>query len=81
MKFARLDLLWVLIPLIASVLAVRWRRPRSYFTHPLLRYLKTRIRPASRLVYLPRFLELAVIGIAGRGAPGPGAPSVATSHR
>jgi Ca-activated chloride channel homolog len=63
MKFARLDLLWVLIPLIASVLAVRWRRPRSYFTHPLLRYLKTRIRPASRLVYLPRFLELLSLGL------------------
>ena len=63
MKFARLDLLWVLIPLIASVLAVRWRRPRSYFTHPLLRYLKTRIRPASRLVYLPRFLELVSLGL------------------
>ena len=63
MKFARLDLLWVLIPLIASVLAVRWRRPRSYFTHPLLHYLKTRIRPASRLVYLPRFLELVSLGL------------------
>lgn len=63
MKFARLDLLWVLIPLIASVLAVRWRRPRSYFTHPLLHYLKTRIRPASRLVYLPRFLELLSLGL------------------
>jgi len=63
MKFARLDLLWVLIPLIASVLAVRWRRPRSYFTHPLLHYLMTRIRPASRLVYLPRFLELLSLGL------------------
>lgn len=63
MKFARLDLLWVLIPLVASVLAVRWRRPRSYFTHPLLHYLKTRIRPASRLVYLPRFLELLSLGL------------------
>jgi len=63
MKFARLDLLWFLIPLVASVLAVRWRRPRSYFTHPLLHYLKTRIRPASRLVYLPRFLELLSLGL------------------
>lgn len=63
MKFARLELLWVLIPLIALVLAVRWRRPRSYFTHPLLNYLKTRIRPASRLVYLPRFLELLSLGL------------------
>ena len=63
MKFARLDLLWVLIPLIATVMAVRWRKPRSYFTHPLLHYLKTRIRPASRLVYLPRFLELLSLGL------------------
>ena len=63
MKFARLDLLWVLIPLIATLLVVRWRKPRSYFTHPLLHYLKTRIRPASRLVYLPRFLELLSLGL------------------
>jgi Ca-activated chloride channel family protein len=63
MKFIRLELLWVVIPLVALVLAVRWRKRRSYFSHPLLHYLQTRIRPASRLVYLPRFLELVALGI------------------
>ena len=62
MKFARLELLWVLVPLMALVLALRWRRRRSYFSHPLLHYLQTRIRPASRLVYLPRLLELLALG-------------------
>ncbi len=63
MRFARLELLWILVPLIAIVLALRWRRRRSYFTHPLLHYLQTRIRPASRLVFLPRFLELLSLGL------------------
>ena len=63
MKFARLDLLWVLAPLVAVVLVVRWRRPRKYFTHPHLLYLKSRIRSASRLVYLPRYLEFLAMGL------------------
>jgi Ca-activated chloride channel family protein len=63
MKFARLDLLWVIAPLVAVVLVVRWRRPRKYFTHPHLLYLKSRIRSASRLVYLPRYLEFLAMGL------------------
>jgi Ca-activated chloride channel family protein len=62
MKFARLDLLWIFIPLISFVLIVRWRRRKSHFTHPLLFYLKTRIRPASLTVYLPKFLEVIALG-------------------
>src|SRR5919106_1503024 len=62
MKFARLDLIWIFIPLISFVLIVRWRRRKSHFTHPLLFYLKTRIRPASLLVYLPKFLEFVALG-------------------
>jgi Ca-activated chloride channel family protein len=58
MQFARPEYLWFLIPAIIVVLAVRWRRRRSYFSHPSLDYLVTRLRPASRLVYLPRFLEI-----------------------
>jgi Ca-activated chloride channel homolog len=62
MKFARLELLWLLIPIIFFILLIRWRKRKSYFTHPLLYYLKTQIRPASRLVYFPRFLELLSLG-------------------
>ena len=60
MQFARPEYLWFLIPAIIVVLAVRWRRRRSYFSHPSLDYLVTRLRPASRLVYLPRFLEIVI---------------------
>jgi Ca-activated chloride channel family protein len=63
MKFARLDLLWVLAPLAALVLAVRWRKRRQYFTHPHLLYLRSHIRSASRLVYLPRYLEFIALGL------------------
>jgi Ca-activated chloride channel family protein len=63
MKFAHLDLLWVIVPLITLLLVLRWRKPRSYFTHPHLLLLRARIRPASRLVYLPRFLELVSLGL------------------
>src|SRR6266511_779508 len=62
MKFARLDLIWIFIPLIFLILVIRWRRRKSYFTHPLLFYLKTRIRPASGLVYLPKFFEFMALG-------------------
>jgi len=63
MKFARLDLIWIFIPLIFLILVIRWRRRKSYFTHPLLFYLKTRIRPASGLVYLPKFFEFIALGL------------------
>jgi Ca-activated chloride channel homolog len=63
MQFARLQLLWILVPIVAFVMALRWRKRPSYFAHPLLHYLQTRIRPASRLVYLPRFLELISLGL------------------
>jgi len=62
MKFARFDLLWILIPVIFFILLIRWRKEKNYFTHPLLFYLKTQIRPASRLVHLPKFLELLALG-------------------
>jgi Ca-activated chloride channel family protein len=63
MRFARLDLLWVFLPLVVLLLLVRWRKPRSYFTHPHLLLLQARIRPASRLVYLPRFLEFVAFAL------------------
>ena len=63
MQFARLEWLWILLPTIALVLALRWRKRRSYFIHPLLHYLQTRVRPASPLVYLPRFLELIALAL------------------
>lgn len=62
MIFARFEFLWILLPLVLLVLVIRWRKEKNYFTHPLLFYLKTKIQPASRLVYLPKFLELLALG-------------------
>jgi Ca-activated chloride channel family protein len=63
MKFARIELLWIVVFFVALLIAVRWRKTRSYFTHPHLLYLRTRIRPASRLVYLPRFFEFLAFAL------------------
>jgi Ca-activated chloride channel homolog len=62
MQFARLDLLWILLAIIGLVLLIRWRRRKSHFVHPLLFYLKPHLRPASPLVYLPKFLEYVALG-------------------
>jgi len=62
MKLARLDLLWILLAMIGLVLLIRWRRRKNHFVHPLLFYLKPHLRPASPLVYLPRFLEYVALG-------------------
>ena len=63
MIFTRLDLLWFLVPALVLVLVIRWRKKKTYFTHPLVFYLQTRIRSASRFVYLPRFLEFLALGL------------------
>ncbi|MGH7774089.1 MAG: vWA domain-containing protein [Candidatus Binatia bacterium] len=63
MIFTRLDLLYGLLPLVLLVLFIKWRRRKSYFTHPLLFYLRERIRPASPLVHLPGMLEYLALGL------------------
>ena len=62
MQFARLDLLWISLAIIGVVLLIRWRRRKNYFVHPLLFYLKPHLRPASPLVFLPKFLEYVALG-------------------
>ena len=62
MQFARLDLLWILLAIVGVVLLIRWRRRKNYFVHPLLFYLKPHLRPASPLVFLPKFLEYVALG-------------------
>lgn len=62
MVFTRLDLLYIILPLVVLALLLRWRKKKNYVTHPLLFYLRARIHPASSLVYLPRLLELLALG-------------------
>ena len=62
MQFARLDLLWILLAIVGVVWLIRWRRRKNYFVHPLLFYLKPHLRPASPLVFLPKFLEYVALG-------------------
>lgn len=62
MIFTRLDLLLFIVPATILVFVLRRRKKKYYFTHPLLFYLRGKIQPASRLVHLPRILELAALG-------------------
>ena len=67
MTFTQLDTLYIILPLLLGFGVFTWRRPRSYLTHPMLPYLRNRIRPLSRWVYLPKVLEslaLLVLAIA-----------------
>ncbi|HWP56838.1 MAG TPA: VWA domain-containing protein [Candidatus Acidoferrales bacterium] len=75
MVFTRLDILWYAVPALALLLIVRWRKKKNYHTHPLVFYLQDKIRPASRLVYLPRFLEFAALGFLIIAALNPVLPS------
>lgn len=62
MIFTRLDLLIVLLPLTLLILVVKWRKRKNYIAHPLLFYLRTRIRPAPSIIHLPNWLEYLALG-------------------
>lgn len=67
MIFTRLDSLYIVLPLLLVFAFFKWRRRISYFSLSMFPYLRNRIRPVSRFVYLPRFLEffaLVVLAIA-----------------
>ena len=58
MIFTRLDSLYIILPVLLVFAFLKWRRRKSYLTLSMLPYLRNRIRPVSRFVYLPRVLEL-----------------------
>jgi Ca-activated chloride channel homolog len=67
MIFTRLDTLYIIIPVLLVFAFFKWRRRKSYLSLSMLPYLRNRIRPVSRFVYLPRVLEffaLLVLAIA-----------------
>lgn len=61
MIFTQLDTLYIILPLLLVFGFFKWRRRKSYLTHPMLPYLRNRIRPVSRLVYVPKILELLAL--------------------
>lgn len=61
MNFTRLDLLYWFIPLALLLFLLR-RRKKTYFAHPLLFYLRGRLRAVLPLVHLPKLLEYAALG-------------------
>lgn len=64
MVLAAPEMLYFIVPPLAVVAWLRWRRAKGHFTHPLVFYLRGRIKPASRLVALPKLLEaLALIAL------------------
>jgi Ca-activated chloride channel homolog len=75
MIFTRLDIFRFLVPALLLFCLVRWRKKKNYFAHPLISYLQTKIRPASRLVYLPRSFEFVALGFLIVAALNPVLPS------
>lgn len=75
MIFTRLDMLYILLPLVILGLLIRWRRQKNYFAHPLLFYIRARIRPASPIVHLPKLLEYLALGFLLIAALNPVLPS------
>lgn len=64
MSFHRLGHLYWLVPVLMVLLLFKLlgRRRKNYFAHPLLFYLRGRMRPVLPLVHLPRLLEYAALG-------------------
>src|SRR3989304_4084652 len=77
MHFNRLDLLYGLVPLVLLLLSIKLlkRRRRSYLAHPLLFYLRGRLRPVLPFVHLPKLLEVAALGALLTAALDPVLPS------
>ncbi|MBI2358279.1 MAG: VWA domain-containing protein [Deltaproteobacteria bacterium] len=64
MNFNRLDHLYWLVPVVILLLLFKLirRSRKNYFAHPLLFYLRGRLRPVLPLVHLPKLLERAALG-------------------
>jgi Ca-activated chloride channel family protein len=61
MIFTEPERLLVLLPAVLAVLLIAWKRKRPFLAHPLLFHLVGKLRPVSRVVYLPRLLELLAL--------------------
>jgi Ca-activated chloride channel family protein len=63
MIFTRLDTLSLILPALLVFAFFKWRRRKSFLTLSMLPYLRDRIRPVSRFVYLPKALEFLALSL------------------
>jgi len=63
MIFSAPERLIYLLPLVALVLLLAWKRRKPSIVHPFLLQLAKRLRPASRWIYLPRALEVLALAV------------------
>ncbi len=61
MIFTRLDVLYIIVPLLLVLAVLLLRGRKTYLAHPMFPYIQGRIRPVSRFVHLPRVLELMAL--------------------
>lgn len=61
MIFTRLDTLSLILPALLVFAFFKWRRRKSFLSLSMLPYLRDRIRPVSRFVYLPKALEFLAL--------------------
>jgi Ca-activated chloride channel family protein len=57
MTFARLDLLYYIVPCVVVIVLLRWRRRSHYLGHSRLQQMWTGFSRAGKLVYLPAGLQ------------------------
>src|SRR3982751_3186662 len=63
MIFSAPERLICLLPLVALVLLLAWKRRKPSIVHPFLLQLAKRLRPAPRWIYLPRVLEVLALAV------------------
>jgi Ca-activated chloride channel family protein len=75
MIFTRPESILIVAPLALLALFLERRRRKSFYSHPLLSYMRGKIPQPSRLVHLPRFLELSALACLAVALLNPALPS------
>jgi Ca-activated chloride channel family protein len=75
MVFTRIESLFILAPLALLALFLKRRRRKNFYSHPLISYMRGKIPEPSRLVHLPRFLELLALACLAVALLNPALPS------
>jgi Ca-activated chloride channel family protein len=75
MVFTRLDWIFIIAPVLLLAFFLKRRRRRNFFSHPLLSYMRGQMPEPSRLVHLPRFLDLLALACLAVALLNPALPS------